>query len=750
MRRDRGRAAPRPAWQRRARVVPRREVGPVKARLAAVAATVALLIGGVVVASSPAGAASTVSFTQVASTTGVTGTTASATASVTGDVTSTVTGTVTYTLFTGASCSGTALATSTAQSVTADGNTFPTYAPQNALGAGMYSFQAAFSGDANGNTAGSNCQSFTVLPSGAGTVTFSNLSVVDAATGKGWTGLETTGASAADTVTVNGAPGVPPTGIVTASLYPTPNCTGTALQVVPITLANGTGQSAASPPLGAANYSYQDVYGGDTNYAGGAVSSCLLFKVGKGTPTVAATVYDAATNAAWPANPSPDTGARAYDTATVAQASGVSGFTPSGTVTYEFFTLGAGAPCSGSPNSTQTVSLSGGNVPVSATTGALGRGSYAFEALYGGDANWTPPAGACETFNVSIGTPSTPTISNLPGGATEFDSFTASVSTDGDGQTSVTSNTTGVCTVGPDGRTVTFVLYGTCSLTAFVGAGTNYGAGAGAPQVFTIKAAARGYWLVGSDGGIFSFGAAQFHGSMGGIPLQRPVVGLTPTAARIGYWLVASDGGVFSFGDSTFYGSLPGLGLHPAGSGMPHSLNQPVVGIVPSITQHGYFMVASDGGVFAFGDAHFAGSCPGVGGCAGAAVAVIPDSTGNGYWLVTDVGDVYAFGDAPYYGNAPTGGSPAVDAVATPDGHGYWILLSDGTVDSFGDAAPLGAPLGYVNGFNPATAIFPTADGHGYWVTAARGDVFSYGNAPFLGGMSATDLNGPIIAGYGF
>jgi hypothetical protein len=35
-------------------------------------------------------------------------------------------------------------------------------------------------------------------------------------------------------------------------------------------------------------------------------------------------------------------------------------------------------------------------------------------------------------------------------------------------------------------------------------------------------------------------------------------------------------------------------------------------------------------------------------------------------------------------------------------------------------------------------------------VASAKGDVFTYGNAPFLGSMSATPLNGPIIAAFGF
>ena len=258
----------------------------------------------------------------------------------------------------------------------------------------------------------------------------------------------------------------------------------------------------------------------------------------------------------------------------------------------------------------------------------------------------------------------------------------------------------------------------------------------------------HGYWLVGSDGGIFSFGSAGFHGSMGGIPLQRPMVGIAPTADRGGYWLDASDGGVFSFGDTQFYGSIPGLGLHPAGSGLPHSLNAAIVGMVPSHDQGGYLMVASDGGVFAFGDARFAGSCPGIGGCAGAAVAVMPDASGNGYWLITSTGNVYAFGDANYFG-APGHGT-VTSAVATPDGKGYWVLLSDGEVFPYGDAASFGSPSSSnFNNANPATAIFATSDGAGYWVASALGAVFNFGDAPNDGGMAGTHLNGSIIAASG-
>ncbi len=78
----------------------------------------------------------------------------------------------------------------------------------------------------------------------------------------------------------------------------------------------------------------------------------------------------------------------------------------------------------------------------------------------------------------------------------------------------------------------------------------------------------RGYWLVASDGGIFAFGDAQFHGSTGAIHLNKPIVGMAPTPDGRGYWLVASDGGIFAFGDAGFSGSTGG-----------ETLNKPIVGM---------------------------------------------------------------------------------------------------------------------------------------------------------------------------
>ena len=51
-------------------------------------------------------------------------------------------------------------------------------------------------------------------------------------------------------------------------------------------------------------------------------------------------------------------------------------------------------------------------------------------------------------------------------------------------------------------------------------------------------------------------------------PLNAPIVGIAPTPDGGGFWLVASDGGVFAFGNASFYGSTAAL-----------KLNKPIVGI---------------------------------------------------------------------------------------------------------------------------------------------------------------------------
>ena len=86
-------------------------------------------------------------------------------------------------------------------------------------------------------------------------------------------------------------------------------------------------------------------------------------------------------------------------------------------------------------------------------------------------------------------------------------------------------------------------------------------------------------------------------------PTSRVVAGHSHSASQgLGYWLVASDGGVFAFGDAGFYGSTGNI-----------TLNQPIVGMTASADGKGYWFTASDGGVFAYGDAPFRGSLASLG-----------------------------------------------------------------------------------------------------------------------------------------
>ena len=55
---------------------------------------------------------------------------------------------------------------------------------------------------------------------------------------------------------------------------------------------------------------------------------------------------------------------------------------------------------------------------------------------------------------------------------------------------------------------------------------------------------------------------------MGGTPISAPIVGMDRTADGQGYWMVGRDGGIFSFGDAGFFGSAGGM-----------HLNRPIVGM---------------------------------------------------------------------------------------------------------------------------------------------------------------------------
>ena len=211
----------------------------------------------------------------------------------------------------------------------------------------------------------------------------------------------------------------------------------------------------------------------------------------------------------------------------------------------------------------------------------------------------------------------------------------------------------------------------------------------------------------------------------------------TPGGGKSGpvpaYWLVASDGGIFAFGGMPFYGSMGGT-----------KLNKPMVGMAGTPDGNGYWTVASDGGVFSFGDAAFHGSMGGTR-LNKPVVGMAGDPLTGGYWMVASDGGIFAF-DAPFYGSM--GGTPlnkpVIGMATTPDGKGYWLFASDGGMFSFGDAVfhgsmggtPLNAPI--------VGAAAP--DAGGYWMVAADGGIFSFGDAQYYGSLGGHALSRPVVA----
>ena len=245
----------------------------------------------------------------------------------------------------------------------------------------------------------------------------------------------------------------------------------------------------------------------------------------------------------------------------------------------------------------------------------------------------------------------------------------------------------------------------------------------------------QGYREVATDGGLFSFGTAQFYGSMGGKQLNEPIVGMASVSGGSGYWEVATDGGLFSFGTASFYGSMGGK-----------HLNAPIVGMAATPDGGGYWEVASDGGIFAFGNAKFYGSMGGKH-LNKPIVGIASTADGKGYWEVASDGGIFAFGDAVFHGSM--GGkhlnAPIVAITATPDGGGYWEVASDGGLFSFGDAGFHGSMGGRPLN-QPIVGMAATPDGGGYWEVASDGGIFAFGDAKFYGSMGGQPLNQPIVA----
>ena len=223
-----------------------------------------------------------------------------------------------------------------------------------------------------------------------------------------------------------------------------------------------------------------------------------------------------------------------------------------------------------------------------------------------------------------------------------------------------------------------------------------------------------GVRMVGNDGGVFVFPVGQsagFYGSLPGMNVHvSDIVGIVATPGGGGYFLVGKDGGVFTFGNAPFFGSLPSIGVAVDN----------ITGIASTPDGKGYYLVGSNGAVYAFGDAASDGSLPGLGVSVSNIVSIVPTPTAGATGL-----------SAPTAGCSPSGTRPGITArsrglrhqhrgggadAAWARGTGWWATTG---------CSP-SATLGFVGRSWSTLSTSATSwgwylcpDGKGYWMVGS-------------------------------
>ena len=300
------------------------------------------------------------------------------------------TGTITFTLYgpSGGSPLDTEMVTMTSGVVT---YTTPTgYSLPATAAAGVYQWDASYSGDTNNNPASDNndvLERVVVNPASPAITTTPSITNVT---------LSKSSVTLNDTAVLSG--GSSETGTITFTLYlgstledtETINVSGNGSFTTP------TGYTLPSSGVVAGLYQWDASYSGDSRNI--AVSennaSAEQVMVNKGSSNIATVIYNACTKT--PISGNQATNTSVYDTASV----GGTLYKPTGTVTYYFYNTATPVFGTTSPLGSQTVTLSNGTVPNSCSTGALPAGSYSVIGVYSGDGNYAGVTGAVELLTV--------------------------------------------------------------------------------------------------------------------------------------------------------------------------------------------------------------------------------------------------------------------------------------------------------------------------------------------------------------
>ena len=278
-------------------------------------------------------------------------------------------GTVTYSIYSNSGCTS---LVETAGTVTVTNGSVPDSNSVNNLAAGVYNWQAAYSGDANNNPASSACSSEVLIVK-----TNPNVTTTLSAT------TVNIGDSVHDSASLGGATG-DAGGTVTYTVFTDNACTQNPQSAGTVTVTSGSvPDSNAIQFNNAGTFYWQAVYSGDAKN-NGAVSPCtseqLVVKPNNPAMTTAQNVIP-------------------NDAATISGATSNAG----GTITFKLYSP-SDATCSGTPAFTQTVNVNGNGTynTTNSTFIASTSGEWRWQVVYSGDNNNVGTTSACGVENFTI------------------------------------------------------------------------------------------------------------------------------------------------------------------------------------------------------------------------------------------------------------------------------------------------------------------------------------------------------------
>jgi peptidoglycan hydrolase-like protein with peptidoglycan-binding domain len=299
----------------------------------------------------------------------------------------------------------------------------------------------------------------------------------------------------------------------------------------------------------------------------------------------------------------------------------------------------------------------------------------------------------------------------------------------------------------------------------------------GIPVSLMCRPQGDGYWIVSSDGGVFTYGAASFYGSAGGSGSYTDFIDGSVAPNGEGYWLVRQTGGVYSYGAVAYHGGVGSCTQATAllDVGGSHYFTFVINGqtfVYYNGTGSGTVVFGASGVLDSDGNAvspiqmnvsridptglilTMTASPIAAGVGDGAAVSnnddtiIVPDGT-----LVTATSDttvtisnaILVTTETPattVAGLNTAFGSSNMPLVASVSGGSVQVVSTTyGSTVSFTVAVDTGSPATYTGSGVPATAICSTKTGSGYWVLPADGVVHPFGDAVHYGNAGSPEDN---------